>query len=72
MTPDRAIEVVAKRILWLASRNHPEWEQYPEIGQGDWFAILNHIDNAVPQMDGDSDEFSRAYALLTERAESTR
>lgn len=72
MTADRAIQVVAKRILWLASRDYPEWEQYPEIGEDDWFAVLDHIDQANPPLDGDDDEFSRAYALLTERAEATR
>lgn len=71
MTPERAIEVVAQRILWLAARNWPEWEQYPEIGERDWYAVLDHIDRAVPALDN-SDEFTRAYALLTKRAEATR
>jgi hypothetical protein len=69
MTPDRAIEVVAQQIARSAIRNWPEWGQYPEIGENEWFAVLDHLDRFVPIPD--DDEFQRAYALLEKRAEST-
>jgi hypothetical protein len=68
MTPDRAIEITAHRILWLAARNWPQWEDYPEIGESDWFAVLDCIDRATPPLDGPDDQFQRAYALLEARA----
>ncbi len=68
MTLDRAIEIQAQRILWLAARNWPQWEDSPDIGEGDWFAILDRIDRLAPPPDCGDDELRRSYALLTERA----
>ena len=46
--PAEALALVARRIMFNALRLDyavaPEWDNYPEIGQKDWYAIEAIID----------------------------
>lgn len=72
--PDRtpaetdALHTVAAQILANAARNSPEWEDYPDIGEHDWFAILDILNAKAPDVPAPS--FQAAYALLSARAEA--
>jgi len=65
---DRAIKTVAQRAIHMAAADGgtcPMWEDYPEIGENDWFAVLEEVDKIAAAPDG----YEAAYAFLTARAD---
>jgi hypothetical protein len=69
MSPARAIEIVARQVIHNATSDwgRCDWEDYPEIGEDDWFKILKEIADLAPHVA--RDEFAAAYDLLKARAE---
>lgn len=67
-----ALEVVAKWVAAGALRGmiEPEWENYPEIGEHDWDAIQCWLESHAASIDPERMEYSRAYTVLTKRAEA--
>jgi hypothetical protein len=63
-----AVRVVARRVVAAAFGGTPaEWENYPDIGFGDWDAIMAQARRIAGQHDPQSEHFDSAY--LTQRAE---
>lgn len=68
--PQRAIEIVAQQIISAACDDSAigvEWENYPEIGEDDWHAILVQIELVTTPPA--STDYHAAYELLESRAE---
>lgn len=68
MTPEDAIEIIARRAIYCAcgeSGMGVEWGDYPEIGENDWHAILTKIE----ELTAAPGDFTAAYALLEARAD---
>ena len=66
---DRAITTVAEQAIHEATRDGgrvPEWEDYPEIGENDWQAVLDRVDRMT--WAPDQAKYDAAYALLAARA----
>jgi hypothetical protein len=63
-----AIDIVARGALTKQARE-AEWEDYPEIGENDWRAVCDRMDELANGPTGD--EFEAAYQFLTERAEAS-
>jgi len=66
----QAITTIAKQAIYLATRGEDDgvdvaWENYPEIGDNDWQAVLEEVDRLAPPPDG----FAAAYALIEARAD---
>jgi len=64
----RAIRIVAQHAIHMAAADGgtcPMWEDYPEIGENDWYAVLEEVDKIAAAPDG----YEAAYALLEARAE---
>jgi hypothetical protein len=61
----RAIAIIAAHAIHYAT--FPEWEDYPEIGEGDWLKVLAEIDTLTlkPALA----DFNLAYDVLKARAE---
>jgi hypothetical protein len=70
VTPEEAIEIVAQQVIFSASADDGMvmWENYPEIGEDDWYAVLAQI--ALLAVPPRRDHYRDAYALLESRAES--
>lgn len=67
---DRAITTVAEHAIHQATRDGgrcPEWEDYPDIGENDWHAVLQKIDRMTEAPE--RDKYEAAYALLALRAD---
>lgn len=64
MTPDEAVEVIARHILAQAAAE-ADWEDYPEIGQHDWDAIVRKVDQLAPI----PARFGEALRILANRAD---
>lgn len=64
-----AINVIARDALHRATEDAPiaEWDDYPEIGEGDWDDVIAEISRITPAPD--KAEFDAAYALLAMRAD---
>jgi len=64
-----AINVIARQVLWAAADDEPLgwWENYPEIGEDDWSAVMNEISDLTPPPAPDVVE--AAYELLKMRAD---
>ena len=62
---NRAIEIVAQQAA-ASAVNRAEWEDYPEIGEGDWRAVLAAMSQANPFPDRAL--FDAAYEYLAARA----
>ena len=65
-----AITVVAREAIHHASSPHGgpiEWEDWPDIGEDDWNAILTEAARLAASPD--PDEFAAAYELLKMRAD---
>jgi hypothetical protein len=69
VTPDEAIETVARHVIAVAAREVAEdgWCNYPDIGEADW----NAVDQRVTELASfPADEtYNEAYVLLQERAD---
>lgn len=70
MTPDEAIDVVAKSFI--ESCLDPEfraigWEDYPEIGEHDWDRVIDRLADLTPKVD--LEELGAALLLLGARAD---
>jgi hypothetical protein len=62
-----AIRIVANRVVSLAlSGVSPEWQNYPDIGEDDWKAVMAMADRIAVH---DARDYYTAYRLLTQRAE---
>lgn len=61
-----AVDIVAMALL--QSLELPEWEDFPEIGEGDWEAVLGRmrelLDYKIP-----NELYWRAYGILEQRSE---
>jgi hypothetical protein len=67
MTPDEAIEIVARQ----AFANHggePQWADYPGIGANDWRKIQVRVSQLAALNTPRSADYPAAYELLAERA----
>ena len=65
-----AIGVIAQHALANRSESVEDyWENYPEIGEQDWEAIVQHADEL--RGSPDDEDYREAYALLAARAEHT-
>jgi hypothetical protein len=62
------IETVARRILAGLARDAVEWDDYPDIGQHDWFRVIERLDGICPEVD--DAEYSAAYERLAAREET--
>lgn len=66
---DAAVAIIAQQILARAADTaQHEWENYPEIGEADWDAVLAKVTDLAPFPEPDM--YKDAYALLEARAES--
>ena len=64
------INVIARHAIHSATSDggqSPGWEDYPEIGENDWYEVLAEIDRLCPAPSPDA--FKAAYALLSARAD---
>ncbi len=67
MTLDEAITIVAEMLLsGVADDAQHEWENYPDIGENDWDAVITKAADLAPLPD--ADEYRQAYDLLSARA----
>lgn len=64
MTPEKAIEIVARQALAEAVEDLA-WEDYPEIGEHDWERVLDAAADLAQYPVG----YLAAYELLEARAE---
>jgi hypothetical protein len=63
-----AIKIVARQVLAdLAEYAAEQWENYPEIGEHDWDAVVTEVVRLAP-LDATSAGFVEAYSLLESRA----
>ena len=69
MTPRRAIRIIAREAIARGAEKirNGGWEDFPEIGERDWEAICDKMQEIAPWPD--HDEFGEAYHLLETRAE---
>ena len=67
MTARQAIQVVALQAIHMACVDGggcPQWEDFPEIGEGDWLDVLAEIDRETPAQPA----YFTAYDILEARA----
>lgn len=68
MTVTEAIAIVAQHVLAnTASANDDQWENYAEVGEEDWEAIMQHVTELTVYPD--TEQFNAAMALLGSRAD---
>lgn len=64
-----AVEVVARRAMGGLLADLPgRWEDYPEVGEGDWAWVVARAVKLVDRPD--DEEYRAAYAVLKGRAEA--
>ena len=66
---DRAITTVAEYVIHAATRDGgvpPAWEDYPDIAQLDWLAVLQKVDRMTEAPN--HDKYEAAYGFLALRA----
>lgn len=72
MTPDEAIDIVARHYIDKAIRTAVEggvdWSEYPEVGENDWDRVVKRAESITPTRP-ETDQFDEAYALLSELAD---
>ena len=67
---DKAVDVIARRVIArLSDEVAEEWENYPEIGEMDWRAVVDRVAFLSGELNPDHLDFQNAYQLLTDRAE---
>lgn len=63
------IDIVAKQIAWkLFDPERALWEDYPEIGEFDWYRIVSAVEKLSP-IPPDLTEYLDAHNFLAWRAE---
>lgn len=64
-----AVETVARELLHRLVQDTAalQWEAFPEIGENDWLAVLEHAAVLAPPVP--RGDYLAAYALLADRAE---
>ena len=73
MDAEGAARVVARHVI--ANAAHQDlvgemWELYPEIGQYDWDAVCDEVENVLRvNVRTPLDEFEEAYEVLADRAD---
>jgi hypothetical protein len=73
MRVDDALDIIAKRCIAnliehdKGGNGSTQWEDWPEIGEDDWFRVLQRMDELVPD-DPSRDKVKQAYATLAARA----
>jgi hypothetical protein len=67
-----AVDIIARRVL----RNRVDWEavgelweDYPDLGEVDWAAVVRQIVDLVERMDVLDAEYDAAYRFLAARAD---
>jgi len=65
MTDLEAIAIIARHAIDPGIQEF-RWEDYPDIGEGDWERIVYEADHLVPRPT--EAEYREAYALLSARA----
>lgn len=69
MSVHMARQIVARQVVAdTVSREDDLWGSYPDIGEGDWAAIVLLVDKFAP--DQNLDDYVLAYELLEGRAET--
>ena len=66
----RAIKIIAQHAIHYAcdgAGRPPEWEDYPEIGEGDWLKVLAEVGTLT--LAPDRNDFTLAHDLLEARAD---
>ncbi len=63
--PSDAISIVVAEIVATLVEDAC-WEDYPEIGEYDWYRIVEHIE--LNYRHPDATEYEQAYGVLTKRA----
>jgi hypothetical protein len=70
----QAIDVVARRAISAAAEPsfacEVEWGNYPEIGEYDWLAVAERVNEIRRSLDPPQESFDAAYALLESRVEN--
>ena len=71
MTPEDAIDIVAQHAIAAMVEDGDEdlWEDYPEVGEADWLAICDKMNELAPYPN--PERYEAAYSLLEARAEHT-
>lgn len=70
MSVDEAIAIIAQHLLAEGAGDAVhDWENYPEIGEFDWDAVITKAADLAPFPD--AGEYQDAYNLLTARAAHT-
>lgn len=67
-----AIETVARHVLANAVAEYPispEWENYPDIGEYAWDAVLAEARRLASVLARKAEHYDAAYRHLAERAE---
>jgi hypothetical protein len=68
MTTEEAVDTVARQVLAvLAADAEDQWENYPEIGEGDWADVVERVQVLAPGPGLDA--YTAAYFVLQDRAE---
>lgn len=73
MRVDDALDIIAKRCIAnlvehdKGGNGSTQWEDWPEIGEQDWFRVLERMNELVPD-DPRGDKVKQAYATLAARA----
>jgi hypothetical protein len=68
VTVDDAVDVIARHILARAAvAAECDWDEYPEVGETDWNAVLDRVVFLAPYPD--EAELTEATAVLEARAE---
>lgn len=69
MTIAGAIDIIALHALANRAESIEDaWENYPEISEGDWKAVVARADELLTYPS--DEEYTDAYVLLTTRAET--
>lgn len=67
-----AIRDVARHAIAAAvSRNPPEWEDYPDIGEHDWAEVEREVQRRVAQIEVQHEKYECAYRHLAGRADTS-
>lgn len=70
----QAIDVIARLAISAAAEpsfsREIEWENYPEIGEYDWDAVVARVNEIRRSLNPPEEACAAAYALLTARSDS--
>jgi hypothetical protein len=64
MTPEEAIDIVARYALIEEGREEMQWDSYPEIGEHNWNRVLEAAHEFAQKMRPSEELFKAAYQLL--------